>query len=77
MPFYRNDRADDWDHWENYCISMEYKFVFWPKRCHISRKVLWLEYAYKKTAMFTGPGDPIFEYRWYDRDEYVMDQLKQ
>jgi hypothetical protein len=26
--------------------------------------------------MFTGPGEPIFEYRWYDKNEYLIARLK-
>lgn len=75
-PFYRNDRADDWEYFDKHSIGTKYKFVFWPKQCHISKKVLWLEFAYRKTAMYTGPGDPIFEHRWYSKLEYIIERLK-
>lgn len=69
------------DHWNydgfnRHCIDTRLKFVFLPKRCHVSGKLLWLELAYRKTAMWTGPGDPIVEHRWYDRHEYIIEQLK-
>ena len=76
MPFYRNDRADNWDYFDRYSIGTQLKFVFFPKRCHASGKLLWLELAYRKTAMWTGPGDAIFEHRWYSKLEYIIEQLK-
>jgi hypothetical protein len=55
-----------------HCIGTQYKFVLFPKRCFITSKLLWLTYAYKQTAMYTGPGDPpAFETRWADRTEFI------
>ena len=76
-PFYRNDRADDWDYFEKHSIGTQLKFVFFPKRCWISGKFLWLTFAYRKTAMWNGPGNAIFEYRWYTKQEYLIEKLKQ
>lgn len=59
-----------------HCIGTEYKFVWFPKRCHISNKKLWLKYAYVQTALWTGPGDEIFENRWYDKNEFLIARLK-
>lgn len=69
MPFYSSDSFD------RHVISTEYKFIFWPKPCHISNKVLWLEFAYRKTAMWTGPGEPLYEYRWYNKKDYLFYML--
>ena len=52
------------------------KFALWPRQCDQSGKRIWLEYAYKGTRMITGPGEPVFEYRWVNRKEYVFAQLK-
>jgi hypothetical protein len=77
MPFYNsNDRVDSWDHFDRKSLGTQYKFVLWPRRCYFSNKLLWLENAYVKTAMYTGPGDPVFEYRWYHKDEYIINKLK-
>ena len=76
MPFYRNDGADDWDYFDRHSIGTQLKFVFFPKRSHVSGKYIWLEFAYRKTAMYTGPGEPIFEHRWYNKVEYIIEQLK-
>lgn len=76
MPFYNNDRADDWDYFDRHSIGTQYKFILWPRRCHISGKFIWLKYAYVKTAMYTGPGEPIFEHRFYDKQEFLVNRLK-
>ena len=42
----------------------------------IKGKLLFLQYAYKQTAMWTGPGDPVFEHRYYDKNEFLIAQIK-
>jgi hypothetical protein len=34
------------------------------------------EYAYVQTAMWTGPGDDLFEHRWYDKNEFLIARIK-
>lgn len=65
-----------YDPFKNRCIGTEYKFALIPKTCYITGKRLWLKNAYKQTAMWTGPGDPAFEYRWYDKEEFLIARLK-
>ena len=57
------------------CIGTELKFILFPRKCYITGKALWLEKAYKQTAMYTGPGDPVFEHRWYDKNEFIKYKL--
>ena len=38
----------------------EYKFIIWPRQCEISKKTIWLEFAYKGTRTITGPGTSEF-----------------
>jgi hypothetical protein len=54
----------------------KYKFVFWPRRCEISKKIIWFECAYKGTRMITGPGEPVFKYRWLTKEEYLLAAIK-
>lgn len=65
-----------YDPFKNRCIGTEYKFVWIPEKCYITGKKLWFKNAYKQTAMWTGSGDPMFEYRWYDRDEFLIARIK-
>lgn len=57
-------------------VGTELKFVIFPKICITSGKYIWLKYAYKETNMYIGPGDPVFEYCWYDKNEYLIAKLK-
>lgn len=52
------------------------KFCWVPKRCWISNNWIWLTKAYKGTAMWYGPGDPVFEYHWVNKDQYLMAKIK-
>lgn len=54
----------------------ERKFVFWPKRCLLNNSVIWLEYAYLGTAMWTGPGTPVFEHQWHSASQHLIWKLK-
>lgn len=52
------------------------KFSLWPRRCCKTNQVIWFELAYKGTAMWTGPGEPVFEYRWIKKNEFLVYKLK-
>jgi hypothetical protein len=71
MFYNDNDRA-----FHARCIGTELKFVLIPKICYITGKYLWLKRAYKQTAMYTGPGDPVFEHRWYEKSEFLFERMK-
>jgi hypothetical protein len=58
------------------CIGWNLKFCILPKRCHYTGKYLWLTKAYQGVAMITGPGEPVFEYRWCERKEYLFLKIK-
>jgi len=66
----------DVDIFNKFVIGTELKFVFLPKRCYITGKLLWLQYVYKQTAMYVGPDIPLFEYRYYDKNEFIIKRLK-
>ena len=59
-----------------HCVGTEFKFCWLPKRCSLTGKRLWLQYVYKQTAMWTGPGDNIFEHRYYDKHEFLLARLR-
>jgi hypothetical protein len=52
------------------------KFAFFPKKCNLTGKTIWLETAYKGTASWHGPGEPVYETRWHDKIEHLVWQLK-
>lgn len=70
------DGPQTYDPFKNRCIGTELKFAFIPKKCYITGKTLWLENAYKQTAMWTGPGEPMFEERWYEKNEFLLARIK-
>lgn len=47
-------------------------FAWIPRRCELSNKLIWLEHLYKGTAMWTGPGEPVYETRWHGHDEHLF-----
>ena len=69
-----NDR--DGDFWANtsfyHNAIWKLVFLFFPKKCVISGKKLWLCYAYEGTATYTGPGTPAYEYKWHDKHEHII-----
>ena len=64
------------DFYQNRYLGAELKFVWLPQRCIISGKLLWLKYAYRLTAMYTGPSDPVYDHRWHDKNTHIMWLLK-
>ena len=62
--------------WNRRCIGWQLKFSLWPRRCTYTGKYLWLKRAYRGVAMITGPGDPVYEIRWCDREQYLFLKIK-
>lgn len=56
--------------------NIELVFSVWPRRCYVTGKLLLFENAYRATRCYTGPGDPIYEYRWYQKNEFLILRLK-
>jgi hypothetical protein len=63
------------DHFHYRAVWRE-RFMWWPKRCELTGRLLWLKTAMMGVAMYTGPGDPVFEFRWHDAKEHMMFLLK-
>jgi len=51
-------------------------WIKWPKRCRTTGKWIWLRKAICAVRMITGPGDTIFEFRYYDEKEFLMLKLR-
>jgi hypothetical protein len=64
------------DVWKRKCLGWEYKFFLIPRRCYFSKKLIWLKHGYEGVAMWTGPGEPAFDIRWVDRNEYLLAKIK-
>lgn len=59
-----------------HCIGWQFKLCILPRRCHYSNKLLMFKRCYKGTAMWTGPGTPVFEHRWVDKHEWLLQRIK-
>lgn len=52
--------------------------VVWPHRCAITgRRLTPGTLAYRGRAVWTGPGEPVIEYKWHERHEHLIFQLKE
>lgn len=64
----------------SFYIRAEWKLcrIVWPQRCLISNKKLWPgTLAYRGRAEWHGPGTPVIETHWHDRQEHLIWQLKE
>lgn len=52
------------------------KFAWIPHRSLLSNKIIWLKKAYRGTAIWSGPGDPIIERNWISNEEYMWSRLR-
>lgn len=53
------------------------KLCWFPKKCYISKKQLWGQYAYYSKRLITGPGDAILVDYWIEKNEFLMWNLKE
>jgi hypothetical protein len=72
MPFFHNGIDDGF---KDRAVWYR-KFAWLPHRCFLTNKVLWLQFAYEGTAMWFGPGSPIFEHRWVSQSQFLFAKLK-
>lgn len=52
------------------------KLCWTPKKCFLSGKDLWGKRAYHGVRVITGPGDPVIDHYWIERNEFMIWQLK-
>ena len=51
------------------------EFVWLPHRCDITKRIIWLQRAYRGRAVW-GPGNNVVETRWHTSDEHLIYLLK-
>jgi hypothetical protein len=56
--------------------NVKLMWSWWPRKCSITGEWLCFDLAYRADRTWTGPGEPITEYRWYNRYEFLMFRLK-
>lgn len=52
------------------------KICWLPKTCYLSGRLLWGQRAYHGERWITGPGEPVVEHYWIERDEFLLWKLK-
>ena len=70
------DQVQSYDYFYDKLIGTELKFAWLPQTCDISDKSIWLKFGYRMTRMITGPGTPVFEHRWHDKNTHIIWKLK-
>jgi len=73
---YYSPGVDAYDHFYHKAF-WRLKFLWWPKRSDISGRWLWLRQVYEGTAMYHGPGEAVFEFRYHEIKEHLIWKLKQ
>lgn len=66
---------DDWLFYDRR-IGKQEKFSWWPRRCYLSGKSLFLKKSIVVTGMMTGPGDIDFTDFWCDKKEFFLNEIK-
>ena len=56
--------------------TYKYRRCWWPRRCYITGRQLWLKWAIHGYALWTGPGPAVIEDRWFDRDQALLMFMK-
>ena len=54
----------------------EYRYCLWPRKCYKTNRWLCMETAMRGRAIWTGPGEPAIEDRWYDSNEALIMMIK-
>lgn len=57
-----------------YKLQMQWqlRFMWLPKRCDITNKLLWLTHAYHGVRLINGPGDAIVIDYYHNRQEHLI-----
>jgi hypothetical protein len=48
------------------------EFAWWPRRCMLSKRLIWLERAYCGVGIWTGPGENVIEVKWANEEEFFI-----
>jgi hypothetical protein len=75
---YYGKKAMKWDNDESFYRKVIWReqFAWIPRRCNLSNKRIWLKKCMMGVAMWTGPGDPVFEFKWHDMKEHLFWMIK-
>lgn len=54
----------------------ELSFAWFPHRCALTNKLIWLTVGYRLTSVWMGPGSDVVEHRWHNKLEHIFWKLK-
>ena len=74
MPIPWSDRVDDEAFRRRAYWRLQ--FLWLPRRSALTGRWLWLRRVYEGTAMWIGPGESVFEFRYHEPKEHVIWSLK-
>ena len=52
------------------------EFCWLPKKCHVTKKLLWFVPAYHGVALYPGPTEAVVEFRCYSKETFMTKALK-
>ena len=72
------DQYQDPEIWFLQKAKIKYQRSVWPRRCCISKQLLWGKTAVRARRLTYGLSGAVevIEDRWYDRDEFLLLKLK-
>ena len=73
-PPYASPREEDWG--LNRVKWWDLKFCWRPQTCFLTGRQLWGKRAYSGVRYIHGPGEPVQDVYWIERDEFILWQLK-
>lgn len=80
MPIPERIRKLGWDEIsENDFLDRAEIKLMWswlPRRCAITGEWLCFDLCYRARRIYTGPGEPVVEDRWYEKHNFLMLRLK-
>lgn len=67
-------REEDWGLQK--AQNWQLKRCWRPETCFLTGVQLWGKKAYRGLRIITGPGEPIHEYYWVEKNEFILWKLK-
>lgn len=69
----QSPREEDWG--LNRVTDWKYKLCWRPQTCFLTGKQLWGSRAYHGTRIITGPGEPVIDDYWVEKNEFLIWRL--
>ena len=74
MDVQQSPRHEDWG--LNKVVDWKLKRCWVPQECFLTGQRLWGKQAYHGTRIITGPGTPVIDHYYVERDEFILWKLK-